>query len=175
MIATYPRDLAQVAVAVVVVFAAVMFFGIVIRTVIGSALLRWVDGLFKNVPGLSTIYFSTKQVVDIVRPGKKQFFTHPVMVEYPSSDIWAIGFNTGELKSNGFSNADMKKRYTVFIPTTPNPTSGFLAVLPEDKIYKLDVSAEDAVKMILTGGIIKTPTDRSTSISEYGYRESKPD
>ncbi|MBN1308254.1 MAG: DUF502 domain-containing protein [Chitinispirillaceae bacterium] len=136
-------------------FFAIVFFGIFIRTVVGSSLMKWIDGFFNRMPGLNTIYFSTKQVVDVFRSGKKQFFTHPVLVEYPSPGIWSIGFNTGELAENGLFTVDHKKRFTVFIPTTPNPTSGFLAVLTEDKIRQLNVTVEDAIKMILTGGMVK--------------------
>ena len=133
-------------------FTSVMLFGIMIRTMLGSTLLRWIDALFKRVPILSTVYFTTKQVVEMFRSGKQTFFTRPVLVEYPSAGIWAIGFNTGELTH---STSDLDRRFTVFIPTTPNPTSGFLAVVPGEKIRELDLSVEDAVKMILTGGMVK--------------------
>ncbi|MBN1758613.1 MAG: DUF502 domain-containing protein [Chitinispirillaceae bacterium] len=149
-------------------FISVMFFGMVVRTMIGSTLMKWIDGFFGKVPGLNTIYFSTRQVVDVFRSGKKQFFTSPVLVEYPSTGIWSIGFNTGELvmKENGFS--DSKVRFTIFIPTTPNPTSGFLAVMTEDKIRKLDISIEEAIKMILTGGMVKN----NRMAHQNGYQHS---
>ena len=136
-------------------FFSVMAFGMMVRTMIGSTLMKWIDGLFHKVPGLNTIYFSTRQVVDIFRSGKKQFFTSPVLVEYPSTGIWSIGFNTGELAMQENDSAGSTRRFTIFIPTTPNPTSGFLAIMTGDRIRKLDISVEDAIKMILTGGLVK--------------------
>jgi uncharacterized membrane protein len=79
----------------------------------------------------------------------------PVLVEYPSVDLWVIAFKTGEA-IGGFDPAvSGKKFYTIFIPTTPNPTSGFLILMPEEKIKPLDVPFESAIKMVFTAGMVK--------------------
>lgn len=141
-------------ISVAIVFFAIMFFGIFVRTVIGSKILTMIDSFFEKLPGLNRIYNATKQVAEIFRSGDRQFFTEPVLVQYPSPGIWAVAFNTGEV-GEAFKKMGHVKSYTVFIPTTPNPTSGFLAVIPEDKIRKLDIPVEDAIKLILTGGMVK--------------------
>ncbi len=83
----------------------------------------------------------------------------PILVEYPSKGIWTIGFNTGEacgeLKPN-----DEGRYYTVFIPTTPNPTSGFLMIFHESSIRYLKMPMETALKMILTGGMVKNDGEK---------------
>ncbi len=135
-------------------FFAITFFGLMMRTVIGRALLTWMDAVFARIPGISSIYIATKQVVEVFRSGKKQIFTNPVLAEYPSPGIWSIGFNTGEMVDACVVDDDLK-RYTIFIPTTPNPTSGYLAVLSERQIRKLDSTVEEAIKLVLTGGIVK--------------------
>jgi len=140
--------------AALVLFGSIIAFGVLIRTLIGRTAIKYMDSFFSSLPGLKTIYKITKQVVELVRGDKKNFFTHPVLVEYPSPGIWAIAFRTGEVGQKLTGNTQ-QKHYTVFIPTTPNPTSGFLALLPSDKVKEIDLSVEDAVKMILTGGMIK--------------------
>ena len=140
--------------AIVVFFSFITFFGLMMRTVLGKALVKWMDAFFEKLPGLNSVYAATHQVVDVFRSGKKQFFTNPVLAEYPSAGIWSMGFNTGEMEEARIVD-DRQKRFTIFIPTTPNPTSGFLAVLSESQIRKLDITVEDAIKMILTGGMVK--------------------
>jgi len=161
----YGIDLLFKCIVIILIFVSVAFFGIFIRTMVGKALLGWLDTVFTKLPGLNSIYSATRQVVDIFRSGKKQFFTNPVLVEYPSSGIWSIGFNTGEFydRQNGEKSL---KRYTVFIPTTPNPTSGFLAIVTQKQLQMLDLSVEDAIKMILTGGIVKKDQTVSVKVSE---------
>ena len=137
----------------------ITFFGILIKTLIGRTLLKRLESIFEAIPGLNTIYKSTKQVVEIIGSGKKQFFTQPVLIEWPSSGRWAVAFNTG--KTRDIFNIDGKQHHTIFIPTTPNPTSGFLAVVTDDKIKPLDISVEEAIQMILTGGIVKKKEDKN--------------
>lgn len=145
-----------IAIEIVVVFIfliALAFFGFLVRTLIGKAIMKALKSMFTIIPGLSSIYHATEQVVSVLSSKKKNFFNHPVLVEYPSPGIWAIAFSTGEIDTKGSLTGG--RRYTVFIPTTPNPTSGFLAVMTEDKIREFDISVEDAIKLVLTGGIVK--------------------
>jgi uncharacterized membrane protein len=136
-------------------FIGISIFGIVVRTVLGKSLLRFIENFFAQIPGLNRIYRSTKQTVEIIWSGKNKFLTRPVLVEYPSPGIWAVAFNTGDAGQAFDRNG--RKYSTVFIPTTPNPTSGFLAVIPSEKLSPLDISTEEAIRMILTGGIVKKP------------------
>ena len=139
---------------ILIAFAiALAFLGFLARSIIGKSLLKFIKYLFSMIPGLGAIYHATEQVVSVFSGEKKNFFEHPVLVEYPSPGIWALAFNTGEIDIKTSQN-DLRT-FTVFLPTSPNPTSGFLALLPEDKIKSIDISTEDAIKLILTGGIVK--------------------
>ncbi|NLG16860.1 MAG: DUF502 domain-containing protein [Fibrobacter sp.] len=142
-------------IAALILFSLMVFIGFIVKSIIGKAFLQGLDSLFIAIPGLNTIYNAVRQVIDLFLVKKDSFFTKPCLVEYPSPGIWAVAFNTGEMSDNHPSGNSGQKFYTVFIPTTPNPTSGFLAVLPQEKIHPLNISVEEAVKMILTGGMIK--------------------
>ncbi len=149
---------------IVLLLTTVAVFGLLIRTIVGKGVIHVLDSFFGALPGLNAIYKATKQVIDVFRSSKRQFFTNPVLVEYPTAGIWAVAFNTGE--ASGSFALDGNKMYTVFIPTTPNPTSGFLALVPSSRIRSLNVPVEEAIKMILTGGLVKSDPDREKNNSE---------
>ena len=123
---------------------------------IGKKFLEIIDYLFKRIPILRTIYSAIGQMTDSFRnqnSNKKSV----VLVEYPRKSSWAVGFatkeNTGEIKSK--TNQVL---INVFVPTTPNPTSGFLLMIPKDDLIYLDMSFEEASKFIVSAG---TSTPRS--------------
>jgi uncharacterized membrane protein len=134
-----------------VILLALIILGMIIRTVIGNHLLSLVKELFKIIPGLNRIYLFIEQLVSVMGNDKESFLKNPVFVEYPSSGIRALGFYTGEMAFE----KDRKKYGTVFIPTTPNPTSGVLAIIETKKIKPAGMTTEEALSFILTGGMVK--------------------
>jgi len=117
---------------------------------LGKKLLQLVDEIFKKIPILRTIYSAIGQMTDSFRNqdnNKKSV----VLIEYPRKDVWAVGFatkeNTGEIKSKTNNNI-----VSVFVPTTPNPTSGFLLMVPKEDLIYLDMSFEEASKFIVSAG-----------------------
>ena len=123
-------------------------------TFIGKKFLQIVDDLFKRMPILRTIYSAIGQMTDSFREqeGNKKSV---VLVEYPRKGSWAVGFatkeNTGEIKTK--TNINL---VNVFVPTTPNPTSGFLLMIPKDDLIYLDMTFEEASKFIVSAGTSKT-------------------
>jgi uncharacterized membrane protein len=117
---------------------------------LGKKILQLVDDLFKRIPILRTIYSALGQMTDSFRnqEGKKKSV---VLVEYPRKGTWAVGFatkeNQGEIK-----NKTEKDLVNVFVPTTPNPTSGFLLMFPKEDLIYLDMSFEEASKFIVSAG-----------------------
>tara|TARA_B110001452_G_scaffold44853_1_gene34272 strand:+ start:1005 stop:1616 length:612 start_codon:yes stop_codon:yes gene_type:complete len=117
---------------------------------IGKKFLQIVDDIFKRIPILRTIYSAIGQMTDSFRnqDGNKKSV---VLIEYPRKEVWAIGFatkeNTGEIKSKTNKNL-----VSVFVPTTPNPTSGFLLMIPKDDLIYLDMTFEEASKFIVSAG-----------------------
>ena len=123
-------------------------------TFIGKKFLQIIDDLFKRIPILRTIYSAIGQMTDSFRSqeGNKKSV---VLLEYPRKGSWAVGFatkeNTGEIKSKTKINL-----VNVFVPTTPNPTSGFLLMIPKEDLIYLDMSFEEASKFIVSAGTSKT-------------------
>ena len=117
---------------------------------LGKKFLQIVDDIFKRIPILRTIYSAIGQMTDSFRnqDGNKKSV---VLIEYPRKDVWAVGFatkeNTGEIKSKINKNL-----VSVFVPTTPNPTSGFLLMIPKDDLIYLDMTFEEASKFIVSAG-----------------------
>jgi uncharacterized membrane protein len=135
-------------------FGLITAMGMVARTMFGRAAVASMDRFFTSIPVLAKVYTSTRQVVDVIGGRRERFFTHPILVEYPSNGIWAVAFNTGPLSSR-ISPDPEQEHLTLFIPTTPNPTSGVLAIVPRSRVRALNLSVEDAMKLILTGGVVK--------------------
>ena len=128
----------------------ITFVGGLSLSFLGKKFLQIIDDLFKRIPILRTIYSAIGQMTDSFRnqDGNKKSV---VLVEYPRKDSWAVGFatkeNTGEIKSKTNKNL-----INVFVPTTPNPTSGFLLMLPKEDLIYLDMSFEEASKFIVSAG-----------------------
>ena len=118
---------------------------------LGKKLVKLVNDIFKRIPFLRTVYSAIGQMTQSFAQSRKSKKKSVVLVEYPRKGCWAVGFatqeNTGEIASK--TNKDL---VNVFVPTTPNPTSGFLLMFPKDEIIYLDMSFEDASKFIVSAG-----------------------
>jgi len=118
---------------------------------IGKRILKFVNDLFKRIPILRTIYSAIGQMTESLAPKKGSKKKSVVLIEYPRKGCWAVGFatkdNKGEISKKTNSNL-----VNVFVPTTPNPTSGFLLMFPKNEIIYLDMSFEEASKFIVSAG-----------------------
>ena len=118
---------------------------------LGKKLVKLVNDIFKRIPFLRTVYSAIGQMTQSFAQSRKSKKKSVVLVEYPRKGSWAVGFatqeNTGEIASKTNKNL-----VNVFVPTTPNPTSGFLLMFPKDEIIYLDMSFEDASKFIVSAG-----------------------
>ncbi|NLB63533.1 MAG: DUF502 domain-containing protein [Fibrobacter sp.] len=145
-------------IAAILLLGALILLGSAVKTVIGKYLLDFIDKAVEHIPIARAIYRGTRQVIELVTGDEqRKMMMRPVWVEYPQKGTWAVGFNTGELEYADFVDSD-ERQFSIFIPTTPNPTSGWLFVLPESKIRPCDMNAEDAIKFLLTGGVVKSPS-----------------
>ena len=124
---------------------------------IGKRILKFVNDLFKRIPILRTIYSAIGQMTESLAPKSGSKKKSVVLIEYPRRGSWAVGFatkdNKGEISKKTNSNL-----VNVFVPTTPNPTSGFLLMFPKDEIIYLDMSFEEASKFIVSAGTSDTST-----------------
>ena len=117
---------------------------------LGKRVLKFIDDLFKKIPFLRTVYSAILQMTESFS-SKDNNKKSVVLVEYPRKGVWAVGFATKENKGQ-MSKKTNKNLINVFVPTTPNPTSGFLLMFPVDEVIHLDMSFEEASKFIVSAG-----------------------
>ncbi len=139
--------------ALLLFVAIVSVVGVLARYYFGKRLIAWADSMMLRVPVLNKIYGTIKQVDEAFTSGKKSSFKTVVLVEYPREGIYSVGFITSE-QADEVEKKTGKKCVCVFIPTTPLPTGGFLIVVPEEKVVKLDMSVADGFKYIISIGAL---------------------
>lgn len=144
--------------ALIVVLAAMFFLGVLTRITLGRKLIAKAQSLLLKVPLVNFIYSTCKQIGDTIMSSKKgSMFRQVVLFEYPRKGCYAIGFMTNE---NTQENSEVAQRLgkgdliSVFMPTTPNPTSGFLMFIPREECILLDMSVADAMRLIVSCGAI---------------------
>lgn len=126
--------------------------GLLARYYIGKRMIEWLDTAMMNVPLMNKFYGAIKQVNEAFS-GNKHSFKTVVLVEFPREGIYSVGFLTSEQAPEAQQKTGQKV-IAVFIPTTPNPTSGFLVLVPENKVTKLEMSVADGIKYIVSLGAI---------------------
>ena len=142
-------DFVVTSVAFILTFVALYFIGFCAADVTGKLMLGYFDKLLQKTPIIKIIYTSSKQLIQLVSLPNRKAFQRVVIVEYPRVGMKVFAFVTGSIKSK-----DGTELTSIFIPTTPNPTSGFLIYLPENEIVDTDVSIEEGMKLIMSGGIL---------------------
>lgn len=137
-----------------IVAVAIAFIGFVSRNLFGRFFIGLLEKLLHRLPMVRSIYSAIKQIIDTFSVGgKEETFSRAVMVEFPRRDCWTIGFLTHE-GATEFSRLAGTSLVHVFVPTTPNPTGGYMIFVPANEIKPLDVSVADAMKMIVSGGAL---------------------
>ena len=140
--------------SVLIVIVFIILIGAIGRGYIGKIYKNRIEKLYSKIPGLSNIYSTTKQITETIVSSSSKSFKESVIIEYPRKGIYALAFITNEVKKGGRLNIKTGT-FTVFLPTTPNPTSGFLLLVPKKEIIKIGLSVDEAIKFIISGGIIK--------------------
>jgi len=139
--------------ALALAIALITGVGVLARYYFGKQLIAWTDNMMLRVPVLNKIYGTIKQVDEAFTSGKKSSFKTVVLVEYPRQGLYSVGFITSE-QADEVQRKTGKKCVCVFIPTTPIPTGGFLIVVPEEDIIKLDMSVAEGFKYIISIGAL---------------------
>jgi uncharacterized membrane protein len=140
-------------VALLVAILLTSIVGLLARNYLGKKMIEWVDASLLRVPILNKIYGAIKQVNESFSSGSKTSFKTVVMVEFPHPGMRSVGFLTSEVHEE-IQQKTNERIVCVFIPTTPNPTSGFLVLVPESRVTKLDMSVADGIKFIVSLGSI---------------------
>ena len=129
----------------------ITFIGGISLSFIGKRILKFVNDLFKRIPILRTIYSAIGQMTESFAPNNRNNKKSVVLIQYPRKGSWAVGFATKENKGE-ISKKTNSNLINVFVPTTPNPTSGFLLMFPKDEVIYLDMTFEEASKFIVSAG-----------------------
>jgi uncharacterized membrane protein len=140
-------------------FLLLYLIGVIATNVLGRKLVNWGDRLFTNIPVVKNIYLSSKQLTDAFSASRKGAFRQAVFVEFPQEGNYVIGFVTNEL-----TDLEHQTKVTVFVPTAFVPPQGFLLFLPKEKILPSQLTIEEAIKAIMSVGIV-TPHTLSVPLS----------
>ena len=146
---------------------ALTALGFLSNYVLGKFFISTAEKFLGKVPFLNTVYRSAKQIVQTFGRENRAVFKEVVLIEYPRSGCYVLGFVTCEASSE-IDQAMDRKLTNVFVPTTPNPTSGFLLLLPREEIISLDLSVGDGMKMLISGGAV------SPSAKAFDSRPESP-
>lgn len=134
--------------------------GFLSNYVLGKFFISTTEKFLDKVPFLSTVYRSVKQIVETFGKDNRAVFKAVVLIEYPRKDCWVLGFLTGDASSDT-EDVVGKKLSNIFVPTTPNPTSGFLLLVPREEVHFLKMSVGDGMKMLISGGAVVPPKKKS--------------
>ena len=132
---------------------ALTALGFLSNYVLGKLFINSYERILGRVPFVSTVYRTVKQIVDTFGKQNRAVFKQVVMIQYPRRDCYAIGFQTNDAQGET-EEVTGRKLTNVFVPTTPNPTSGFLLLLPREDVIKMDMSVGDGMKLIISGGAV---------------------
>jgi len=140
-------------VGLVALFAIIIGIGAIASNIFGRRLIRVVERLVERIPIIRWIYRTTKQLFSTVLEDRSTSFRKVVLVPFPHKGIYSVAFLTSS--SSGVVDRVLGKRFvSVFLPTTPNPTSGYFLMVPEDEVIPLDISVNDGLKLIITAGAL---------------------
>lgn len=146
-------------VGVVMLILVLILIGMFTTGFIGKFFVRLGDFIVSKMPLVSSIYSLLKQLFETIFSPKSQSFKEAVLLEYPRKGLWIIGFLAGET-SRELQGIFTQEMVSVFVPTTPNPTSGFLIMVPQKDIIKLEMSVEDALKYTVSCGIVTPENEK---------------
>ena len=135
------------------------FVGFLTAGLIGRYIIKLGERIIQRLPIIRSVYGALKQIFESVLASSSESFREVVLVEYPRRGIWAIAFITGITKEE-VQNITDNEMLNIFLPTTPNPTSGFLLFVPKDELIQLNMTVEEGIKMVISGGIV-TPKDKN--------------
>lgn len=145
-------------IGVVVILVTLTLIGFLAANFAGRFVMRSTERVLAKIPAVRSLYSATKQIFETVLANQSSAFREVVLIEYPRRGMWVVGFITGTTEGE-IQNLTEDPVINVFVPTTPNPTSGFLVFVPKADVRILTMTVEEGIKMVVSGGIV-TPPDR---------------
>lgn len=139
---------------VVLSLVVLIVTGVVITNILGQRLFRLGDAILARIPLVRSIYYAAKQIINAVFASNSQAFRKVMLVQYPREGVWSLAFLTGSPNPEIIEHTS-NEMYSVYIPTTPNPTSGFLVMVAKKDAIELSMSVEEAMKYIISLGVVQ--------------------
>lgn len=149
----------------------ILFVGVLVTNYFGRSLLHMSERLMGRIPLVKGIFSLFKQVADTVLSADRQGFRKVVLIEYPRRGIWSVGFVTG-VSQGEVQRITEKRMINVFMPTTPNPTSGYYILVPDEEARELNMTVDEAFKLIISGGMVSPPESCPLDIQPVEQTES---
>lgn len=165
-------NLLNLLVGLTVPLLCILLIGLMARNIAGRWLLDFGERILQAIPLAGAVYKTLKQLLETLLKDTNGKFRRVILVEYPRQGMWALAFVTGVMSSE-IQSQMAQPMLSIFIPTTPNPTTGWYAIVPEDEVINLSMSIEDAFKVIISGGIV-SPSASSIAISPKATYGKKP-
>lgn len=147
----------------------ILLIGLMARNIAGRWLLDVGERILQAIPLAGSVYKTLKQILETLFQDSQTKFRRVVLVEYPRQGLWTMGFVTGKV-SGVIQGNFSKKMLSVFVPTTPNPTSGWYVIVPEDEVKTIPLSIEDAFKVLISGGIVSPDASPSFGNSPKSFK-----
>ncbi len=136
----------------------IFLLGVLAHNVLGRRVLQWGERIFARIPVLRAVYSGTREVTKAFASNRSRNFRRVVLVPFPTGDVWGVAFVTGEFDE--ITPEGPRRVVTVFMPTTPNPTTGFFLVYPAASVKETSLSVEEALRMVISGGLVSTTQER---------------
>ncbi|MFC1559265.1 DUF502 domain-containing protein [Gemmatimonadota bacterium] len=141
-------------ISILALLLIIFMLGLIARNVLGARALAFGNRILTRIPIIRRVYVAVSQISEAFLSSKKGAFKRAVLFQYPRPGMWSVGFVTNEHAGNILANLPADDYYFIFLPTTPNPTSGFMLVVPQKDCRDLEMPVEDALKLIISGGAV---------------------
>lgn len=160
-------------VGVVLFFVFTVVMGYFTKGLIGRTLVNWGERIVETMPVIRSIYNAVKQIAETVIARKTPSFERACLVQYPRAGMWAVAFiSTATRGEIGDQLAEEGEMVSIFLPSTPNPTTGFLLFLPRKDVIELDMAIEDAAKLVISAGLVYPETRKGRVLDATGVRQT---
>lgn len=142
---------------VILSLSMILLTGMLVANFLGNRLIHWWEVLLSKIPLVRSIYTAVKQIAEAVFGAGEQTFEKVFLIQYPRTGLWTLGFQTSKNKGEAQYKTGIHDVVNLFIPTTPNPTSGFFIIAARHDVIELEMSIDDALKMVISGGVVVPP------------------
>ena len=138
---------------IILVLIVILITGVLVTNILGRKLVALWERVLNKIPGFRNVYNVLKKVSDTVFNTSDKSFKKAFLIQYPSKGIWVIAFQSGDYKGEAESIIG-EETINLFVPTTPNPTSGFFVLMPKKDAFELDMSVEEAFNLVISAGVV---------------------